>query len=136
MKTSIILITMLAFAASAFGQKTYFWKGGKPGRINDWNCAANWSTNRVPDEFADVIIPQKPHVLDYPVINSPGAEINSLKICEGARVTIGLNGSLSILNTDYCDDVSRIVVLGTLHIPKPIENVSAGEILALRNLHD
>lgn len=135
MKTTMIIIALLAFGSSAFGQKTYFWKGGKPGRVNDWNCAANWSTNRVPDEFADVIIPQKQDVSDYPVINAPGAEINSMRICEGARVTIGMNGSLRIINLDYCDDISRIVVIGTLHVPKSVDKVSGGDILASRNLH-
>ena len=135
MKTTLIFITLLAFTSSTFGQRTYFWKGGKPGRINDWNCAANWSTNRVPDEFADVIIPQKQHVLDYPVINSPGAEINSMKICAGARVTIGVNGSLSILNPDFCDDVSRIVVNGTLHLPHSAARETREEILSFRNLN-
>ncbi len=135
MKTPMIFIALLAFASSALGQKTYFWKGGKPGRVNDWNCAANWSTNRVPDEFADVVIPQKQYVVDYPVINTPGVEINSMRICEGARVTIGANGSLSIINLDYCDDVSRIVIIGTLHVPKTIDKVSGGDILASGNLH-
>jgi len=109
---------MIAFFSTAFGQKTYIWKGGKPGRANDWNCPANWSTYRVPDEFADVIIPLTASGTQvYPVIKTPGCEVNSLTIKCGARVTIEEKGSLTILNPDYCDDVSRIVAIGKLYFP-------------------
>lgn len=118
MRTAVITLTLMAFAMSAFGQKTYIWKGGKPGRSNDWHCPSNWSTYRVPDEFADVIIPENFNGNnDYPVINQSGCEINTLRISRNAHVTIADNGSLTILNPDYCDDLSRIVAVGKLIIP-------------------
>ncbi len=118
MKTTLIFFLLLSVATSALAQKTYVWKGGKPGRVNDWDCAANWSTYRVPDEFADVIIPRNLNQSqNYPVIKSAGVQLNSLRISCGARLTIAEKGSLIIFNPDYCDDVSRIVVLGKLELP-------------------
>jgi hypothetical protein len=51
------------------------------------------------------------------VIRSGRMEVNSLLIHCGARLTISEKASLSIFNPDYCDDVSRILVLGKLELP-------------------
>ena len=117
MKTALLLVISLAMTTIALGQKTYIWKGGKPGRTNDWNCAANWNTYRVPDEFSEVFIPFNGSKSgQYPVIRSGDFEVSSLRISMGARLTIDTSGSLLILNPDYCDDVSHIILYGRLHI--------------------
>lgn len=118
MKTTLLFFIMISVAISALAQERSVWKGGKPGRANDWKCAANWSTNQVPDAFSDVIIPKTTGPLqNYPVIRSGRIEVNTLRIQCGARLTIAENASLSIFNPDYCDDVSRILVLGKLELP-------------------
>jgi hypothetical protein len=115
MKTIVVFFVCLA--TGSFAQKQYIWEGGKPGRANDWNCAANWSTYRVPDEFADVIIPfDQSYRKNYPVIRSDAGNVNSIRIACGARIDLAKGGSLGILNPDYCDDVSRITGVGHLNL--------------------
>ena len=53
---SLALVVVL-FATSLSAQNENVWRGGKPGRVADWNIAANWSKNRVPNEFDHVVIP-------------------------------------------------------------------------------
>lgn len=135
MKSTLLFFVLMAFATGAFCQKTYIWKGGKPGRASDWNCPANWSTYRVPDEFSDVRIPKNlTGMKDYPVINSSGFEVNTLRIECGARVTITEKGTLTILNPDYCDDLSRIVAFGKIILPGRSDN-GQESTLALRMQH-
>jgi hypothetical protein len=118
MKTTLLFAALMSLAFAVSAQKTYVWKGGKPGRANDWNCPANWSTYRVPDEFADVVVPiDKSDSHLYPEIRGKGFEVNTMRISCGAKVTITEHGSLAILNPDYCEDVSRIIVYGKLELP-------------------
>lgn len=134
MKRIIFFLVFCAAAPSVFAQRTHVWKGGKPGRSNDWHCAANWNNHRVPDEFSDVLIPRMLQESDNPVISDEGVEVNSMRICEGARLTVGNEGSLSILNPDYCIDVSRITVLGRLILPGWPLKYPEQEVLAKSDL--
>jgi len=92
---SITLILFLGFSLNLTAQTTAVWQGGKPGRTTDWNCPANWSEGRVPDEFTQVIIPAG--VTYYPVIQYAPAPIDALLMEAGARLTIQGGARLVIL---------------------------------------
>lgn len=92
---SITLILFLGFSLNLTAQTTAVWQGGKPGRTTDWNCPANWSEGRVPDEFTQVIIPAG--VTYYPVIRYAPAPIDALLMEAGARLTIQGGARLAIL---------------------------------------
>jgi len=111
MKTSIIFILLyLVFSFSLSAQTTATWQGGKPGRTTDWNCAANWSNGRIPDEFTQVIIPS--YVSYYPVIQHTAAPIDALLLEDGTLLTIQDGAKLTILcETGIFDGV---IVLGQI----------------------
>ena len=97
MKTLLILtISLVAFKGNT--QILAVWKGNCPGHERQWEHPANWSTNEVPDEFSDVVIPLDVSAeAHYPVISRTAAEINSLHIWPGAVLTIN-KGSLEIFD--------------------------------------
>jgi len=105
---SIILILSFSFSLSA--QTTATWQGGKPGRTTDWNCPANWSKGRVPDEFTQVIIPFGVHY--YPIIQSAPAPIDALLVEGGASLTIREGAKLTI----FCETgiFEGVTVLGKI----------------------
>ncbi len=109
MKASTIAIALLlGFTLSA--QTTATWQGGKPGRTTDWNCPANWSEGRVPDEFTQVIIPAGRQW--YPVIQGTPTPIDALLMEGGARLTIQDGARLAILGETGIFD--GITVLGQI----------------------
>jgi len=122
---SIILILGFSFSLSA--QTTTTWKGGKPGRITDWNCPDNWSKGRVPDEFTQVIIPFGVHY--YPVIQSAPAPIDALLVEGGASLTIQNGAKLTILcETDIFDGITALGKIwndGTLEIREAVNTGTA-----------
>lgn len=96
----ILILLLITASFQASSQVTSKWRGNTPGHEHDWNYASNWSNNRVPDEFTDVII-----ALDialsysYPVIHSGSIEINSLHVWPGAILTI-VDGEINILEAE------------------------------------
>ena len=99
MKTAMVMIlSLLTF--SSFAQTTSIWRGNAPGHENKWECPSNWSNNRVPDEFTNVIIQvdiSNRH--KYPVLNMIQTEINSLSIWPGAYIYLK-TGDLYILDPE------------------------------------
>ena len=94
--TGIFAIGML-FSIGANAQMQNVWIGGTPGRPADWDIASNWSLQRTPDVFHDVVMPTtSTSTFSYPVI-AGNAEINSLRIESGARLVILETGHLSLL---------------------------------------
>lgn len=93
----IALFLVLLFAANAANaQIQNVWVGGKPGRPIDWNVAANWSLQQVPNEFHDVVIPNtSTTTFSYPVIDDE-VEIHSLRIESGAKLVILETGKLQL----------------------------------------
>lgn len=80
MKTAM-LILMCLIATTSFAQVTSLWRGNTPGHESKWDCPSNWSNNRVPDEFTDVIIQVDNSAKHkYPVLQMQETEINSLSI--------------------------------------------------------
>ena len=91
MKNSIFiaLISILAITDSASAQTTNVWKGGFPGRENDWNCSKNWSLGKTPDVFDNVVIPDvSTSTRRYPVVSSGEVEVSSVEVKPGATLTI------------------------------------------------
>jgi len=73
----------------SFSQKAAIWKGNSPGHALDWHWPANWSSNSMPDEFTDVIIPlDNSTSFNYPQIQKGDVEINSLYISPGAMLLL------------------------------------------------
>lgn len=87
------LFFSMGFTLSA--QTVEIWQGGKPGRSTDWNCPANWSEGRVPDEFTQVIIPAGANV--FPVIKGNPTPIDALLVEGGATLTIQVGAAITIL---------------------------------------
>ncbi|MBK9985349.1 MAG: hypothetical protein IPP15_23920 [Saprospiraceae bacterium] len=88
MKKLILFLFCLPSAIS-FSQKTSIWKGNSPGHPTDWHWAANWSTNALPDEFTDVIIPlDNGASINYPHIYKNDVEVNSLFMSLGANLVL------------------------------------------------
>ncbi len=115
---SIALILFLGFSFSLSAQTTAVWQGGKPGRTTDWNCPANWSEGRVPDEFTQVIIPSGAN--SYPVIQFAPTPIDALLMEAGTSLTIQDGARLAILGETGI--FNGVTVLGQ------IENNGALEI--------
>ncbi|HUR30120.1 MAG TPA: hypothetical protein VMZ69_01740 [Saprospiraceae bacterium] len=110
MKTCIIILfSLLAF--DAFSQVKSVWRGNTPGREKDWNAETNWSNNRIPDEFTDVVIELDISVKrNYPVLVTDKTEINSLNIWPGATLTIK-EGQLLVLDL-WKTNFNRFQVIG------------------------
>ncbi len=89
------LTLILGLSISLSAQTTATWQGGKPGRTTDWNCAANWSEGKTPDEFTQVIIPY--NVQYYPVIKDTVAPIDALLMEGGTSLTIQVGANLAVL---------------------------------------
>ena len=91
------LLLFVVFSANAVNaQIQNVWVGGMPGTPIDWNIAANWSLQRVPNEFHDVVIPNTASTtFSYPVIFEK-VEIHSLRIESGARLVILETGELQL----------------------------------------
>lgn len=92
-----IVLSVISFAINFTlpAQTTATWKGGKPGSATDWNCSANWSEGRVPDEFTQVVIPTGK--MFYPVIQNVSTVIDALMIEHGGTITIKEGAVLVIL---------------------------------------
>ena len=80
---------------SATAQTTATWKGGKPGREYDWNCAANWKEGRTPNEYSLVLIPAG--MSYYPVIKKEVDPIDGLMLEAGSALTLQNDGALQVL---------------------------------------
>ena len=106
---------MLTFSTIAFSQKTIVWKGGTPGKANDWNCPRNWSTYHVPDEFSNVVVPNvSTSTQASPVIASGMVEVNSLYIESNASLTLGDTAQLVIFDKAGSHIPNRLHLKGTI----------------------
>lgn len=97
MKTAILILLTL-FCMNSFAQVISIWRGNTPGQESKWDCPSNWSNNRLPDEFTDVIIQvDNSSRHKYPVLNTNREEINSLRIWPGACLILK-EGNLYVLD--------------------------------------
>lgn len=130
---SIVLTLFLSYSFCLSAQTTVTWQGGKPGRTTDWNCPANWSEGRVPDEFTQVIIPTGANF--YPTIRYAPTPIDALLMEGGTKLTIQTGAMLSILGETGIFDgltvLGHIENNGILEIGEAV-NVS---VASLKRLH-
>ncbi len=119
---SIAIAFFLGISLTLSAQNIAVWQGGKPGRTTEWNCPANWSEGRVPDEFTQVIIPTGANY--YPVIQYAPTPIDALMMEGGAKLTIQSGAKLAILGeTGIFDGVTvlgQIENNGTLEIGEAV----------------
>lgn len=113
------LILFFGFQISLYAQKAATWKGGAPGRSNDWACASNWKEGRVPDEFSDVLIPDISTAGGFqPIVRHTAGGVNSLTILPGARLRIEAGGSLDVFESLEIIANGSILNYGHLNMPK------------------
>lgn len=116
----LILAAALSLNISLDAQTTATWIGGKPGRPTDWNCAANWSEGKTPDEFAQVIIPAGAQY--FPVIQNEVTAIDALLVESGSSLTIQSGSVLTVLGeTGRFDGITlfgKVTNNGLLEIEK------------------
>lgn len=99
-------------------QKTNTWKGGTPGRVNDWYCATNWSNGVVPNEFSNVVIPDVSATTHAaPVLLKGEAEINALLLHSGAQLTIGQAAALTVLDSAEGISERSLRLSGKINLP-------------------
>ena len=96
-----VMTLLFASSTSLCAQKTATWKGGTPGRPNEWKCSTNWKEGRVPDEFSRVLIPDvSSSTFHYPVLHEGEVEVWSLQILSGATLRIGKHANLILLEQE------------------------------------
>ena len=74
------------------------WIGGTPGAEHEWNNARNWSENKIPDLWDDMVIISDVSSQSgfYPIITKEVQPIAHLRLEGGAEVTILKEGKLII----------------------------------------
>ncbi len=129
---NISLAISLAISFCLSAQTSATWRGGKPGRTNDWNCSANWSENRIPDEFAQVIIPSG--VDFYPVIKNEVTPIDALLMEGGTFVTLQKGAVLRILGETGRFD--SLTIFGTIvnNGALEIENINSTSLAFMQQI--
>ena len=114
-------------------QKTNPWKGGTPGRVNDWYCATNWSNGAVPNEFSNVVIPDvSSSTHAAPILLKGDAEINALLLQSGACLTIGQAAALTVLETAEGISDRSLRLTGKIHLPGEASEKKMNEPLFVR----
>jgi hypothetical protein len=110
MKSILILLLTLS-TINGFCQITSIWKGNTPGHKMEWDFASNWSNNRIPDEFTDVMIPVDITLgNNYPVISNGSVEVNSLTVSSGAHIQVDPGCLLRSLTSTWIPDVPLKIV--------------------------
>ena len=97
MRKSQFTATLVLMMTSGLLMSQVVWKGGTPGRAHDWNISSNWSNNRVPTDFDDVVIPDlSTQGCFYPIIKTEIEPIQFLFIASGAELEVTDTGILTI----------------------------------------
>lgn len=129
----LLTFLLLTLSLNLFSQKDITWKGGTPGKKNDWFCAQNWSTHSVPDEFSNVIIPDvTSSSLSSPIIPDGKVEINSLLIHSGGTLTVEKPAMLIVY--DQAEGVFKPNFQGEGKIVIQIESSEALETMLAEKL--
>jgi hypothetical protein len=117
MKNFFFFAAIILFSQTVLlAQKSTTWKGGTPGKPNDWNCASNWSDGRVPNEFSDVTIPNLSSE-SYPVIKKNVEEINALFLMSATSLRVEKKGALTVSERVEIAAGAKIDNLGKLDLP-------------------
>ncbi len=96
MKTLLIALFTL-ISTITIAQNTVTWTGGTPGNETSWNEARNWSNNKVPNEFTNVIIPDvSTSTFSNPIIKEGTVELNSILMETRALLTVQASAKLIV----------------------------------------
>jgi hypothetical protein len=113
-----LLIAILTLSATiAFAQQTVTWKGGTPGKETSWNEAKNWSNNKVPNTFSDVIIEDvSTSTFSTPKIKDGIIELNSIHIASNTKLSIEADAKVIVYS--YAEGLFKenIDIKGTLMV--------------------
>ena len=113
----IITILFMTISTLSFSQKTVVWKGGTPGMEQQWDCAKNWSTHSVPDEFSDVLIPDVSSTTQAtPIIRSGKVAVNSIFLESDALLSVQKNAMLTVYGHAQGVYVENLQLQGALHV--------------------
>ena len=130
---ALSLLMTTFFTTALFSQNENIWLGGKPGRVSDWNVAANWSKHRVPNEFDNVVIPNTGATTQtYPFITGE-VTVQSLHIESGAEIVLRDRSSLIISYWRGRDEGGILRSEPDAHALK-IDVNKAGEVVAYQGL--
>jgi hypothetical protein len=129
MKTLLIAIFTL-LTTITFAQQAVTWNGGTPGNETCWDEAKNWSNNRVPNEFSDVIIPNvSTSTFSTPVIKNGTIELNSLQIASNGKLTIESSAKMIVYGYTHGVIKENINLEGTLFVMSDFENTSLKNVV-------
>lgn len=85
----ILIATFTLFSIGLFAQQAVIWKGGTTGKEVNWNEARNWSNNKVPNKFSDVVNPDVSTItFAAPIIAGGSVELNSIQILSNGRLRV------------------------------------------------
>lgn len=123
----IVVIALASAYINGFSQISSIWKGNAPGHEHKWEWPGNWSTDRVPDEFTDVIIPlDHTSGLNYPTISQVEVEINSLFIYPLAYIELK-NGSIKIVDAGKSLFLNKQIIQNLKRKMRPGIEIKADE---------
>jgi hypothetical protein len=133
MKTLLIAILTLT-ATITFAQQSVTWKGGTPGKETSWNEARNWSNNKVPNEFSDVMIPDvSTSTFSTPVIKEGTIELNSIRIASNGKLTV--ESTAKVIVFGYTEGIIKesVNLEGTLMVMGEFEDGELEHVVILGN---
>lgn len=115
MKYALVFLLALAGSGALIAQTENIWQGGFPGRETDWEMAANWSQNRIPNEFDIAVIPDcSTRGGFYPVVWIEEPVIKGLRLLSGASLHI-VEGAILVVDSDDDEDPG-VLLQGDLRI--------------------
>lgn len=133
MKTLLIAFLTLTTTIT-FAQQSVTWKGGTPGNETSWNEARNWSNNKVPNEFSDVMINDvSTSTFSSPVIKEGTIELNSIRIASNGQLTV--ESTAKVIIYGYTEGIIKenINLEGTLMVMDGFEDTDLENIVIMAN---
>jgi hypothetical protein len=131
MKNLLIAIFTL-LTTITFAQQAVTWNGGTPGNETSWDEARNWSNNKVPNEFSDVIIPDvSTSTFSTPVIKNGTFELNSLQIASNGKLTVESSAKMIVYGYSQGIIKENVNLKGTLFVMTDFENTSLKNVVFL-----
>jgi hypothetical protein len=128
---ALVLLNLLWAAGLLSAQNENIWRGGKPGRASDWNIAANWSKNRVPNEFDQVVIPGAESGSTTRPFISGEVVIGSLYMESGAEIVLRDHAMLVVLRIRGCEEGATMCAEPDPHALQ-IDVNDLGEVVAFQ----
>ncbi len=126
----LLVILLMVATTAGFSQKLTVWRGGTPGKPNDWFCAKNWSTGHIPDEFSDVVIPDvSTSTFASPVVRSGMVEINTLNVLSNGKLTLGRGVVLFVFEESIQAGAGRVAGEGRVFVMNSNRQLPAKDVV-------